>query len=105
VSEHVFADTYGAAPVDYSELIEVAQRRPEWHADAACREHPEVTWFPERGENAEPAKAICAGCLVVEDCRAWSLEQGPELDGIWGGLSQRERRKLRSTRLGGRRAA
>ncbi len=34
--------------------------RPAWHADAACREHPEVDWFPERGDDQGPAKAVCA---------------------------------------------
>lgn len=35
--------------------------RPAWHADAACREHPELTWFPARGESVNAAKAVCAG--------------------------------------------
>src|SRR4051794_37084007 len=70
-------------------------RPPAWHADAACREHPEVSWFPERGEPTTAAKAICAGCLVKEECAAYALEHEDALDGIWASTSPRERRAMR----------
>jgi len=69
--------------------------KPAWHADAACREHPELSWFPAPGEDLAAAKAVCESCLVVAECRSWSLAQGPELQGIWGGLSGQERRRRR----------
>jgi len=62
---HLYADgpsSKGGAGLEV--LLEmVARSRPAWHADAACLEHPEVNFFPGRGESLAPAKAICAGCL------------------------------------------
>jgi len=43
-----------------------------WHADAACREHPEVSFFPGQHESTAPAKA-CAACLVRAECLAAGL--------------------------------
>jgi len=42
--------------------------RPVWMRDALCLEHPEVSWFPDRGEPSAAAVAICAGCLVRQEC-------------------------------------
>ncbi|MBV8980855.1 MAG: WhiB family transcriptional regulator [Acidimicrobiia bacterium] len=53
-----------------------------------------VNFFPVRGEEARPAKAICARCLVKDQCLAYALDNGDKF-GIWGGLSERERRRLR----------
>jgi WhiB family transcriptional regulator, redox-sensing transcriptional regulator len=84
-----------------SELLDLLRTRPAWHADAACREHPEVSFFPERGEPTEPAKAICRGCLVRDECAAFAdADFAARSHGIWGGTSTRERRAAR-----GRRAA
>lgn len=70
------------------------RRSPAWRRDALCREpHPGVTWFPERGEDARPAQAVCRRCLVIEECRAYAGDD-VELQGIWGGLSQRQRQRL-----------
>lgn len=74
-----------------AELLDLVAR-PAWHADAACHEHPELTWFPAKGEDQTAAKAVCSGCLVLAECRAWALQQGAGLVGIWGGLSGREGR-------------
>lgn len=75
-----------------SEVLELLDSRPAWHADAACLEHPEVDFFPSgRGDDA---KAVCAGCLVRDECLAAALVRG-EHDGIWGGTSERQRRALR----------
>lgn len=71
----------------------LAKLRPAFHADALCRMTPSVNFFPERGESAEPAKAICAECPVIGACRAWALREGSHLVGVWGGLSARERRR------------
>lgn len=79
-----------------TELLEqLAAGPPAWMRDALCREpHPGVSWFPERGEDAGPAKAVCRRCLVLEECRAYAIGDH-ELRGIWGGLSDRQRRRLR----------
>ena len=82
----------GAAVDELVELI----RRPAWHEDAACREAPEsVSWCPGRGVDTGPPKAVCQRCLVAGECLAWAVGQGPSLQGNWGGLSDRERRRLR----------
>jgi WhiB family redox-sensing transcriptional regulator len=70
---------------------------PAWHRDAACKEHPELSWFPRRGRDARPVKRVCQSCLVVDLCRAWALNQSEPLVGIWGGLTANERRKLRAS--------
>jgi len=78
------------------EPLEVHCEIPEWHRDAACAEYPERAndWFPERGEDDRPAKAICQRCLVQRECLADALDHGTNLVGIWGGTSGRQRRAL-----------
>src|SRR4051812_13318810 len=71
-------------------------RPPAWHADAACREHPEVSWFPSLGETAQAARAVCSGCLVNEECLAAALED-PLTQGVWAGTTPQERKALRRT--------
>lgn len=78
-----------------AELLEVLMARPGWHADAACREHPELTWFPERGESLEPARAICGGCLVRDECETYAVSLPDNPHGVWAGLSRQERHRLR----------
>lgn len=75
----------------------MAGRRPGFWASATCREAPPaLSWFPERGESLEPAKAVCAGCPVRAGCLEWALAQGADLIGVWGGTSPGERALLRS---------
>jgi len=71
--------------------------RPEWMADAACRGHPELTWFPGRRVDERPAVQICGGCPVRQECLDYAVGHGELLRGVWGGLSPRERRQLRRT--------
>lgn len=66
----------------------------EWKAESACRSHPEVDFFPDRGEDTDAAKRICAGCTVRRECLTYALTTPVERNGIWGGTSGRERRKL-----------
>ena len=75
----------------------------EWQAQAACKNisQPDI-FFPGRGESSAPAKAICAGCPVRAECLDYALSHGERV-GIWGGTSERERRRMRSRR--GRTAA
>lgn len=68
-------------------------RRPAWMADAACRETPSVSFFPEHGETAEDARAVCSGCQVREACRSFAVAGGED-HGVWGGLSPQERKAL-----------
>lgn len=75
--------------------------KPGWMADAACREHRELRWIPPYANRYEIARAkhICAACLVRRECLAYALEFDPvDLEGVWGGSTQRERRQLRQNR-------
>lgn len=77
--------------------------RPEWHARAACRGQTEL-FFPTRGEQQTEALKYCAICPVWRDCLDHALANG-ERNGIWGGVSEKERRRLRRKRAAARRAA
>lgn len=55
-------------------------------------------FFPERGASTKEAKEVCVGCVVREDCLEYALANGEKF-GIWGGLSERERRRIRRQRL------
>ena len=79
----------------------IFQPAPAWRALAACRGVDPELFFTERGESTGDAKAICRDCDVRADCLEYALAN-KEKFGIWGGLSERERRKLRQAR---RRAA
>ena len=52
-------------------------------------------FFPERGESAEPARRVCAACPVRQPCLDYAISNRIT-HGIWGGLTERERRALRS---------
>ena len=66
-----------------------------WRDRAACRGADLGVFFPGRGESAEPARQICAQCPVRQPCLDYALSRGI-VHGIWGGLSERDRRALRS---------
>ena len=72
---------------------------PEWQADGACREHPDLDFLPTRGEATAPTKAVFATCLVRDECLDYALSTGEKF-GIWGGTSERERRAIRKQRMG-----
>ncbi|WP_022881575.1 WhiB family transcriptional regulator [Gryllotalpicola ginsengisoli] len=65
-----------------------------WQTDALCAQTDPEAFFPEKGGSTRDAKKICASCEVRAQCLEYAL-QNDERFGIWGGLSERERRKLR----------
>ncbi|QBE48537.1 WhiB family transcriptional regulator [Leucobacter triazinivorans] len=65
-----------------------------WHTDALCAQTDPEAFFPEKGGSTREAKRICESCEVRSECLEYALEND-ERFGIWGGLSERERRKLR----------
>jgi WhiB family redox-sensing transcriptional regulator len=72
--------------------------RPDWRDGAACREADPELFFPDgdiRSARAQvkTAKLICRGCPVSATCLNWALASGQEA-GIWGGLTEDERRRL-----------
>ncbi|WP_307851609.1 WhiB family transcriptional regulator [Micromonospora sp. C41] len=66
---------------------------PTWHEDALCRQYPADLFFPERGENATYAKAICRRCPVRDRCLQWALDKR-EQHGVWGGTTEKDRRDM-----------
>ena len=68
---------------------------PHWTALARCAEVDPAPFFPGKGESTKPAKKVCAGCEVRVTCLEYALSD-PELDGVWGGTSTRERQRIRS---------
>jgi WhiB family redox-sensing transcriptional regulator len=67
---------------------------PAWLDDAACKGMDPDIFFPEQGNGWVHAAAICATCPVQQECLDWAL-QHEETEGVWGGTSQRERRRIK----------
>ena len=65
-----------------------------WQTDSLCAQTDPEAFFPEKGGSTRDAKKICSSCEVRAHCLEYALEND-ERFGIWGGLSERERRKLR----------
>ncbi len=75
-----------------------------WQERANCLGVDPDLFFPERGASTREAKSVCSSCEVRVDCLEYALVNGEKF-GIWGGLSERERRRLRRQRALARRAA
>jgi len=65
-----------------------------WQERALCAETDPEAFFPEKGGSTREAKRVCVGCPVRMQCLEYALDND-ERFGIWGGLSERERRRLR----------
>jgi WhiB family redox-sensing transcriptional regulator len=76
-------------------LAAPARIAARWRELAACRGAGLELFFPERGESAEPARRVCAACPVRQPCLDYAISNRIT-HGIWGGLTERERRALRS---------
>jgi len=68
-----------------------------WQDQANCLGVDPDLFFPERGASTREAKEVCKGCIVRGECLEYALANGEKF-GIWGGLSERERRRLRRQR-------
>jgi WhiB family redox-sensing transcriptional regulator len=64
-----------------------------WRQRAACRGVDPDIFYPVSDEEAEDAKAICGPCPVRHACLEWALTNR-ESDGVWGGATERERRRI-----------
>ncbi len=67
----------------------------QWLKRGPCREDPDAMYPSSNAAEIETAKAICRRCSVTERCLQWALETG-EAWGVWGGLSEEERRSMKS---------
>lgn len=66
----------------------------QWQERALCAQTDPEAFFPEKGGSTREAKRICLGCEVKDECLEYALAND-ERFGIWGGLSERERRRLK----------
>lgn len=64
-----------------------------WRQRAACRGVDPDVFYPVTDEDAQEAKSICNGCQVREACLEFALVNR-ERDGVWGGATERERRRI-----------
>ena len=82
--------------VEPGELVDLFDddEPPEWQDRALCAQTDPEAFFPEKGGSTREAKRICQGCEVKGECLEYALAHD-ERFGIWGGLSERERRKLK----------
>lgn len=67
-----------------------------WKERALCAQTDPDAFFPEMGGSTRNAKKVCLGCDVREECLQYALAND-ERFGVWGGLSERERRNLKKT--------
>lgn len=67
---------------------------PAWQDRALCAQTDPEAFFPEKGGSTREAKRVCRSCEVRAECLEYALEHD-ERFGIWGGLSERERRRLK----------
>ena len=65
-----------------------------WQERALCAQTDPEAFFPEKGGSTREAKKVCLSCDVRGECLEYALSND-ERFGIWGGLSERERRKLK----------
>ena len=65
-----------------------------WQEQALCAQTDPEAFFPEKGGSTREAKRICVGCEVKAECLEYALAND-ERFGIWGGLSERERRRIK----------
>jgi WhiB family transcriptional regulator, redox-sensing transcriptional regulator len=65
----------------------------DWMARGKCRELPPAVFFPSDGLGVQVAQRICAECPVAETCLEYALANRID-HGVWGGRSERERRRI-----------
>ena len=70
------------------------EREVTWQEQALCAQTDPEAFFPEKGGSTREAKKVCLGCEVRAECLEYALLHD-ERFGIWGGLSERERRRLK----------
>lgn len=79
------------------ELVRIRPHMGLWRTRAACRGSNLNVFFPNQGEDCGAAKSVCANCPVTNECLEYALAAG-EKYGVWGGVGEDGRRKLRKQR-------
>jgi WhiB family transcriptional regulator, redox-sensing transcriptional regulator len=96
-----------AVPIEGFSIMRVEEAQPNmyepggtkggalsWQERALCAQTDPEAFFPEKGGSTREAKKVCLSCEVRGECLEYALAND-ERFGIWGGLSERERRKLK----------
>ena len=78
----------------FDDLLEPGEGELLWQERALCAQTDPEAFFPEKGGSTREAKKVCLTCDVRAECLDYALAND-ERFGIWGGLSERERRKLK----------
>ena len=97
------AEAVTITPISTSLAAMIAAQRTarsgerRWQEEANCLGVDPDLFFPERGASTREAKAVCRSCEVRSECLEYALAHGEKF-GIWGGLSERERRRVRRQR-------
>lgn len=71
----------------------VDEAEADWMSEGHCRHYPPAVFFPSDGVGVLNARKICAECPVKDDCLEYALAHRIE-HGVWGGCSERERRRI-----------
>jgi WhiB family redox-sensing transcriptional regulator len=82
---------------DLLDLLRAKDHDMAWQDFANCRGANPDLFFPERGASTRTAKQICRECTVRDECLEFAIVSSEKF-GIWGALSERERRKIRKER-------
>lgn len=81
-----------------ADLAGIFRPRPyqdlSWQDDALCAQVDSELWFPDKGGSVKEAKQICQACPVLSSCLEYALATD-ERFGVWGAMSERERRRLK----------
>ena len=89
---------FGEGDLDFAdatpEIDETLNGPLAWQAQALCAQTDPEAFFPEKGGSTREAKNVCSRCPVKAECLQYALEND-ERFGIWGGLSERERRRMK----------
>ena len=83
--------------VDLLEVLQTGGLDMAWQDLANCRGADPNLFFPERGASTRTAKGICRECQVRAECLEFAIVSSEKF-GIWGMMSERERRKIRKER-------
>lgn len=78
---------------------------PKFRENGLCAEVDPELFFPDKGGSTRAAKGICARCPVKQECLEFALDDPGVPFGIWGGMSERERRRLKRDRKNRKAAA
>lgn len=106
VAKRSFDPLEGMKTITTDYLVDnLLQDKPDWHKWAACKDS-DLDFFPERGKSTKAQKAHCTTCPVIDLCLEASFVYGNAGKfGIWGGLSERQRRRVRRAKESGKEPA